>query len=223
MRKLSEDQAWNTAGFTEVFDISTPLGTVASYPGDKLYALEWISRIEDGSDFDLSALTLSSHAGAHLDAPAHLIKGARTIDQYSLRRFLVPAQVISVIDGESIEPSALQGIDIRSGDALLFQTSNSSRGLLQQRDFREPYIYLSLAAARLCVALGASLVGIDCLSVDRYGDDAAPAHHSLLESDVLILEGIDLLGLSPGRYLLLCLPLKISGGEAAPVRAVLVR
>lgn len=223
MRKASVDQAGSITGFAEVYDISASLETVASYPGDRLFSLEWLSRIEDGAGYNLSALTLSSHAGTHLDAPAHLLKDGRTIEQYPLQRFLVPAQVIPVVEVESIKPSDLQGVKIKSGGALLFQTNNSVTGILRQRDFKESYVYLSEAAARLCVDLGAGLVGIDSLSVDRYGDDSAPAHHSLLENDVLILEGIDLQGVPPGHYLLLCLPLKIAGGEASPARAALVR
>ncbi|MDM7912005.1 MAG: hypothetical protein QUS09_02820, partial [Methanotrichaceae archaeon] len=68
-----------------------------------------------------------------------------------------------------------------------------------------------------------SLVGIDYLSVDKYGNNAAPVHHLLLKNDVLILEGIDLKEVSPGEYFLLCLPLRLKGAEAAPARAVLAR
>jgi arylformamidase len=222
----SEIPPKNIPDFTEVHDISAPLGTVAAYPGDRQYSREWMSRLEDGGDFSLSALALSSHAGTHLDAPAHLLKSGRTLDQYPLKRFILPAQVISVDDKsveESIQASALQNLKINPGEALLFRTGNSSRGLLRRPAFSEEFVYLSVDAARLCVALGISLVGIDCLSVDRYGDASAPVHRCLLENDVLILEGIDLEAVSPGRYLLICPPLRIKDAEAAPARAVLVR
>jgi len=212
--------------FTEAQDISACLGTVAAYPGDRQYSLEWLSRLEDGEDFSLSALALSSHAGTHLDSPAHLLKSGKTLDQYPLTRFILPAQVISANPAppqESIPASTLQGYKINPGEALLFRTGNSSRGLLHRPDFSEKYVYLSMDAAKLCVALGVGLVGIDCLSVDRYEDDSAPVHRCLLENDILILEGIDLESVSPGRYLLVCLPLRIKDTEAAPARAVLLR
>jgi len=222
----SEIPPKNIPDFTELHDISALLGSVATYPGDRKYSLEWLSRLEEGKDYSLSALALSSHAGTHLDAPAHLLKNGRTLDLYPLKRFILPAQVISVDDNsveESISASALQCLKINPGEALLFRTGNSSRGLLRRPAFSEEFVYLSVDAARLCVTLGVGLVGIDCLSVDRYGDAFAPVHRCLLENDVLILEGIDLEAVSPGRYLLLCLPLRIKNAEAAPARAVLVR
>jgi arylformamidase len=74
----------------------------------------------------------------------------------------------------------------------------------------------------MAAQMGAKLLGIDSLSVDRYDDLSLQAHRILLEHDALILEGIDLGCVPPGRYTLVCLPLLIAGGEAAPARAVLL-
>jgi len=215
--------------FEEMHDITAILGLVPNYPGDRSFSLDWIVRPEDSSaqelnsGFRLSALSLSSHAGTHIDAPTHLSPKAKTLDQYPPQRFLIPAQVVSVGSDESIQPGCLDDIDVEEGDAVLFQTKNSSNGLLRRSGFEEKYVYLSEAAAKRCVALRISMVGIDYLSVDGYGDEAAPAHHCLLENDVLILESIDLQGVPPGKFILSCFPLRIKGNEAAPVRAVLLR
>ena len=221
----SDSEAWlsRVADFTEVYDISATLGKVAAYPGDQEYFCDWTSRIVGGADCNVSALTLCAHAGTHLDAPFHLLQKGKTLDMYPLVRFITPAQVVSAEKADSIRPLALQNLEIKKGEALLFRTDNSTRGLLHKTDFQEDYVYLSMEAAKICVASGVRIVGIDYLSVDRYGDLALPAHHCLLENDVLILEGIDLQGAAPGRYLLLCLPLRIKGSDASPVRAVLIR
>ena len=73
-----------------------------------------------GKTIAYPALALSSHAGTHLDFPIHLLKKGRTQDQYSLNRFIIPAQVISVAGEGPILPSCLQGckIDQRAGSAL---------------------------------------------------------------------------------------------------------
>jgi arylformamidase len=225
MSTESEIQIVNTSDFAEVHDIGVPLGATPVFPGDPQYSRMWLSRLEDGADYNLSALNLGSHTGAHLDAPAHIFKDGRTIDQYPLSRFILPAQVISVncnSAGDPIPSSALQDLKINKGEALLFKTDNSLRRLMHNSIFTEEFVYLSSEAASRCVALGISLVGIDYLSVDRYGDDLAPAHRCLLENDILILEGIDLNAVSPGKYQLICLPLNVMDVEAAPVRAVLV-
>lgn len=94
---------------------------------------------------------------------------------------------------------------------------------MHQPAFSREYVSLSLQAARLCVAQGLGLVGIDYISVDRFEDDSLPVHRMLLDNDVIILEGLDLVSVPAGRYQLICLPLKIEDAEASPVRAVLVR
>ena len=61
-----------------------------------------------------------------------------------------------------------------------------------------------------------------CEFPKKYGDHTFPVHRKLLGNNILILEGIDLLNVPSGKFTLLCLPLKIKGGEASPVRAVLL-
>jgi arylformamidase len=209
--------------FREVHDISAPLNMVPAYPGDRPYFREWMARLDEGGDYCLSALALSSHAGTHLDFPSHLLRGARAQDSYSLKRFIIPAEVISVPGEGPIPPSCLLGCKINKGQALLFKTGNSKRHLMNQAAFSEEFVCLSLDLAHLCVAGKVGLVGIDYLSVDKYGDDSLPVHRTLLENDVLILEGIDLADVPSGRYSLICLPLSLKDAEASPLRAVLVR
>jgi arylformamidase len=209
--------------FNEVYDISAPLNMVPAYPGDRPYFQEWVTKFDEGKGYCLSALALSSHAATHLDFPSHILKGSRAQDSYSLKRFIIPAKVISVQGEGPILLSSLQGCKINKGQALLFKTDNSKKRLLHQAAFSEEYVCLSLDAARLCVAGEVGLVGIDYLSIDKYDDDALPVHSTLLENDILILEGIDLADVPCGEYSLICLPLSIKDAEASPVRAVLVR
>jgi arylformamidase len=130
--------------------------------------------------------------------------------------------VISVEDVESIKPDSLDGLKTKRGDALLFKTTNSTSGLSRSGLFSEKFVYLSEEAADVCVNLGAGLVGIDYISIDRYGDDMAPVHYKLLKEGILILEGINLMDVPSGDYTLLCPPLKMKGAEASPVRALLL-
>jgi len=74
--------------------------------------------------------------------------------------------------------------------------------------------------ARYLVEAGVKLVGIDYLSVESVEGDGE-VHQTLLANGVLILEGLNLEEVEPGEYELICLPLKIKGGDGAPVRALL--
>jgi arylformamidase len=75
-------------------------------------------------------------------------------------------------------------------------------------------------AARELVAQGVRLLDIDYLSIAPSGDPA-PTHRALLEAGVVIVEGLDLRAAAPGRYELVCLPLRIEGADGARARALL--
>jgi len=213
----------HASDFKEFYDISAPLEMAPIYPGDLPFSLEWIARLNEGDSYNLSALALGSHAGTHLDYPSHLLKSGKSQDQYPLKRFILPAEVVCVSGEGPVLPGSLQDCRIERGHSLLFKTRNSEQRLMHQAAFSEDFVSLSLGLAQLCVVMGVSLVGIDYFSVDKYGDDSLPIHHTLLENDVLILEGIDLADVPCGRYSLICLPLSIKGAEASPVRAILLR
>ena len=93
--------------------------------------------------------------------------------------------------------------------------------MMQETRFTEDFTRLDKGAAEALVRLGVRLVGIDYLSVE-FGDPGLPVHRTLLDAGVVILEGLDLSLIRPGRYELVCLPLKVIGGDGAPARAALL-
>ena len=206
----------------ELLDISAPVEIAPLYPGDSPLSRQWMAGLGTESNYSLSVFSLGSHTGTHIDFPSHILRDGSPLDSYPPERFITPARVIAVQECDAVPAQALQDVNIQRGEAILFKTSNSIQGRMHNPTFRDEYVSLSPAAAELCVRLGAGLVGIDYISVDRYEDESLPVHNILLKNDVLILEGIDLGAVSPGRYWLICLPLKIKDSEAAPVRAVLV-
>jgi len=207
-----------------VYDISVFLGAEdIDYPGAPQYSRELVAEIEGGAFCDLSKLVMSTHSGTHIDTPAHFIGGGKNLDEYPIEKWILPAHVVSIKDREAIRPSELKNVDIKPSDALLFKTDNSISGRCTSGVFSERFVYMSPEAADFCVEKKVSLVGIDYITTDRYGDENFPAHHKLLGNEVLILEGINLKEVPPGRYTLFCLPLKIKGAEGAPARAILVR
>jgi arylformamidase len=210
--------------YQEIYDITVFLGGEAvNWPGNPPYHRELVSKIEDGERLNLSKLTLNTHIGTHVDTPSHFIAEGKTLDDYSIERWILPAQVASIKDRKVIQPSELANLDLRPGDALLFKTANSTSGLCVSGEFSESFVHMSPEAADFCVAQKIGLIGIDYASVEKYGMEDFPVHHKLLGNGILILEGINLKEVPPGRYTLFCLPLKIKGAEGSPARAVLVR
>jgi len=206
----------------ELFDITMPIHSeMPVFPGDDPPQQKWLHRIQNGDGNNLSALALGSHTGTHVDAPYHFVENGITLDQVPLEVFVGKALVIEITNPDSISIDGLRRHPIASAERVLFKTRNSST--LSRSGFQEDFVYIELAAAEYLVRQGVRLVGVDYLSVDQYGSDSNPAHHTLLGHGVVILEGTDLSLVEPGTYTLVCLPLKVTGAEGAPVRALLMR
>ncbi|HUS92654.1 MAG TPA: cyclase family protein [Phycisphaerae bacterium] len=210
--------------FDELYDITIRLGVESTvWPGDPEYSRELVSSIAEGSVSNVSLLRMTAHTGTHVDTPAHFLAGGRGLDDYDAGEFIRPACVIEVPDAAVIPSAAVEAADVRPGDAVLFKTRNSLDGRIAAGEFFEDGVSLSVEAARRCLDRRAGLVGIDYFTVDAYGDRGFGAHYLLLGAGVLILETINLRDVPPGRYTLLCLPLRLAAAEASPVRAVLLR
>ncbi|MEA2063219.1 MAG: cyclase family protein [Gemmatimonadota bacterium] len=208
----------------DLFDISITLGQESTtYPGDPAYKRETVCSLETGGVAQVSKLTLCAHSGTHIDLPAHFIAGSRTIEQYPVEDFLMPAQVVGIENRTCVTRAELEKKNLARDHALLFKTANSSSGLVTSGHFQPEWVYLGLDAAEFCVEQKIPLVGLDYLSLDRYGDKDYPVHHKVLSTGMIVLENINLKSVPEGRYFLFCFPLKTGGAEGAPVRAVLAR
>jgi arylformamidase len=202
-------------------DVTVPLRDgLVHWPGDPRFAIERVAEIERGDPATVSKLTMGVHTGTHMDAPAHYLRGGTTIDALPLDATVGPARVIAISDPESIKPAELRSLGVRRGERLLFRTRNSGRRWTQEA-FIEDFVYLAADAARLLADRGVRCVGVDYLSVGGFHRDGRETHEALLAVGVWIIEGLDLSAVEPGRYELICLPLRIVGAEGAPARALL--
>jgi arylformamidase len=176
-------------------------------------------RMSRGDPNNSSGVAMSLHAGTHIDAPFHFVADGATIDQLPLERFIGPALVHAVEAERYIEPRHVEALDLTGVSRVLFKTRNSA--LLRRKDYEPDFAAFSVAAAEALAARGVTLVGLDYLSVAHAGEEQVPVHRAFLTRGVALLEGIDLTEVDPGRYDLICLPVKIRGGDGAPCRAVL--
>ncbi len=209
--------------FKSIYDITVLLGEESiTYPGDPVFLRELVTTLKDQGDCELSRLSMSSHSGTHMDAPSHFIQGGKSIDRYGPEDFMFSAVILETKDDRIIHPKEMKNIRIDPGDALLFKTENSRSGRCKSGAFSQDYVYLSEEAADLCIEKGVGLIGIDYITIDRYNDATFAIHHKILGNNILILEGIDLSEVPPGRFTLFCPALKIKNGEASPVRAFLL-
>lgn len=202
-------------------DISVPLrDAMVHWPDDPPVSIRRIADIEHGATLNLTMISMGVHSGTHIDAPVHFIRGGKGVEHVPLDTVVGRARVIEIGDPESIKPDELAGHRIRRGERILFKTRNSS-GIWQHDEFVEDYVFISDAAADYLVERGIRLVGIDYLSVGSYRYGGDQVHNTLLGAGVWILEGLNLSNVTPGNYDLICLPLKIVGGDGAPARAII--
>jgi arylformamidase len=204
-----------------VIDISVPNGPRQHvYPGDPPPRVEQAKAIARGDVCNVSLLTMGSHTGTHVDAPYHFIDGAPRLGEVPLDRMVGEALVVDLRGRAVVDAAALAAAPLREDDILLCRTDNSERWAADT--FQTDFTYLTLDAAALLVERGVRAVGIDYLSIEEFGSADFPVHHRLLGAGVFVIEGLDLRGVDPGRYTLVCLPLKFADLDGAPARAVLL-
>jgi len=201
-----------------LIDISVLISeNLPAFPGDPAVHLERIG--EAANPFHLTRLSLGSHCGTHIDAPAHLIREGATVDAIPLEWLVGSCRVVDMRGARNtLSAGILKPLPLAGVRRLLLRTDNSA--LWQQPGFSENYVGLAPDAANYLVELGIRLIGIDYLSIEPPGD-RSEVHNILLGAGVVILEGLDLSAAAAGDYELLCLPLKLSGIDGAPCRAVL--
>ena len=202
-----------------IYDVTVPLTPgLPVYPGDPPFEIESLQRA--GTDaFSLSRMSLVTHTGTHVDAPAHFVPGGTTIDALPAEILMGKTRVVEILARERIDRADLEAQDLRDDLRILLKTRMS--GQMQKPEFQEDHLYLTGDAAAYVAQAGLKLVGFDYLSIDRFGASDFPAHHALLGADVVIVEGLDLSEVPPGEYDMICLPLRVAGGDGAPARVML--
>jgi arylformamidase len=195
-----------------IHDVSVPLRTgMVVYPGDPEFSIERVMSLAAGDVANVSRIDLGVHTGTHVDAPLHFVDGASSVEALDLDVLVGPAVVVEVPGTGDIGADAV----VDGAERILFKTRNSAAWA--EDGFYEDYASISPEAATRLVEVGARLVGVDYLSVG-----GVETHRTLLRAGVIAVEGLDLRGIEPGTYTLVCLPLKLDGSDGAPARAILI-
>ena len=194
-----------------IHDVSVPIRPgMITYPGDPDVSLERVLSLADGAVANVSRLTLGVHTGTHVDAPVHFIEGASATEHLPVETLIGPARVVAA---ETLAADELQALELP--ERLLLKTSNSE--LWANDEFTHDFVSLDGAAARVLVEGGVRLVGIDYLTI---GDEEA--HRILLGAGVVVVEALDFRGVEPGKYQLVCAPLRLVNSDGAPARVLLL-
>ena len=206
-----------------IYDISLPISeSLIVWPGDPPVRITQPSHLDQGDTATVSHLCMSAHIGTHVDAPAHFIPGGAGVEALDLNVLVGPALVIEALDVDVLSADVLEGLSIPAHtERVLFRTRDSDRWARGEREFSKDYVSITEDGARWLVAHGVRLVGVDYLSVGAF-HGGGPTHRTLLNAGVIPVEGLNLSGIEPGVYQLVCLPLRITGADGAPARVILI-
>lgn len=202
-----------------IYDISPLLDpSVAVWPGDAPFERTQSLSIAEGSSVNLSSMSLSLHTGAHADAPSHFEDGTASIEQMDLSIYFGPVRLVTVEAEKTISAGDLSEVLKAKPQRLLVRCNPGFDPQL----FPERFVHFSTEAAEAIGRAGVRLVGLDAPSVDFVDSKELPCHHIFHRHGTAILENLLLQGVPDGDYQLIALPLRIAGGDASPVRAVLM-
>ena len=192
------------------------------WPGDPKLSMQLASGIAKGDVANITRIEMGAHTGTHLDAPFHFQMNGAGVDQLPLEILIGPCRVfdLSELTGP-ITRAALEKCDFAGVTRALFKTRNSRHWAEDDREFDKKFLAVAADAAKYLVDRGVKLVGVDYLSVEAFGSTEYPVHDTLLGAGVVIIETLNLSGVSAGDYELIALPVKLKGADGAPARVVL--
>jgi arylformamidase len=202
-------------------DVTFPVRSgMVHWPDNPEIRVEKMLDMEKGAICNVSTLSLGAHTGTHMDGLLHFINRGKPLDQMPVDVGMGPARVIEIRDKVSIKVDHLHSYRIKAGERIIFKTLNTKKSWKSDR-FDDNFVYISQEAAGYLAERRIQMVGIDYLSVGGYYKDGVETHLALLGNGIWIVEGLDLSRIKPGKYDLICLPMKVLNSDGAPARALL--
>lgn len=208
-----------------LIDLSYPLENgQPSYPGDP--ALELVEHATVASDgARVTRITMGTHQGTHLDAPAHIFADGRSVEAIPLEQLFGPARLVDLTPGGALGPGTLLDVArlqphaeaFQPGARVLYRTGWERR--FGTSDYFHDFPVLTLEAARWIADRRIRLLGMDTPSP---GEPWRECHQVLLHPDreIVLVENLANLGRLPERFTFIGFPLPLAGCDGSPLRAV---
>lgn len=212
----------------QIFDISRVLSNdLAPWPGDTPFHFELKWKMAEGATVNVGAVRMGVHNGTHADAPFHFEQGADTIERMPLEIYLGDAVVVDLT--KQFETDRSRQIAVADLESCSDALERAQRLLLKTGVWKDSKVFpdwipvIAPDVPEWLRARQVKLIGLDLPSVDSIDAKKLVNHYALAAANIAIVESLDLSGVDPGMYHFSALPLRISGGDAGPVRAILWR
>lgn len=183
------------------------------YPGDPKTKIE-SAGIFDKDGYEDHFVSIGTHAGTHIDAPRHMVKGGKSLDEIPVDQFFGKGVLIKVED-RKFDLAEIKKVDIQEGDVVLFFTGMSE--VYHESEYYDDYPAVSEEIANYLVSKKIKMVGVDMCSVDH---EPFPVHRILLKDEILIIENLTNLAELEGKnFKIYAFPIKLQI-DGAPTRVV---
>jgi arylformamidase len=167
-------------------------------------------------------ITMYTHTATHMDAPIHIIKGARTLDELPIDKFIGPGMVIDCkhLGGKNITLDFLKPFEekIQNAEFILFNSGWWAKWKTEA--YFEGFPTLTIEAAAWLTTFHLKGIGLDSISLDPVPDLTLPNHKIVLAKEIIIIENMCNMDALPAEFMFQCFPLKIEKADGSPVRAV---
>jgi arylformamidase len=202
---------------SRIIDISMELNEkTVVWKDDEPPRLQALARIPQ-APVNFTWLSFGSHAGTHIDAPYYLFNDRWTADQIPFDRLIGRCQVLDLTGvDDMITAKELMKKDIRQ-KIILLKTKNSD-DLMEA--FNPSHVAMDESAAQYLIDKGVLTLGFDYQSFERGGK--CDIHRMFLERSITLIDNLRLKHASAKEYELICLPVKVTGIDGAPARAILL-
>lgn len=214
-------------GFKKIIDLThTITEDMPVYPGTDQPVLRVMATC-DKDGFKETLLTIWSHVGTHMDAPAHLYTSRMTLDSFPAEQFCGSALVIDCTGLKAGQRITMEHIDrvkekAEQAEFILFHTGWDA--YWGSADYFGDYPYITDEVAEYLIHSKKKGVGLDVIGIDPIADANLSIHRRLLaETEIVIIENLTNLGQVGGELFTLCaLPLKYKDADGAPARAIAI-
>jgi arylformamidase len=201
-----------------LWDISPTISAaIPVWPGDTRFEASATWEIGNGCPVHVSRMTMTTHLGAHTDAPSHYDPAGASIDAVALDPYIGPCRVIHCIGVACVLPEHVAALLDDVPPRVLLRTYDKA----PQSEWDAGFPAIAPQTIALLASRGVVLIGTDAASLDPQDSKTLDAHHAVREHKMAILEGVVLDAVAAGDYELIALPLKLAGMDASPVRAIL--
>lgn len=199
-------------------DITMPLlNNGAVWPGDTPYHFKLSATMKETGSVNIGEINSSLHNGTHMDAPFHYDDSGKTIDQLDVSIGIGRCRIVDVTGLDKVTVSDLVKLNLLGTSRLLFHMLDRDPAV-----FPEKFPLLTSEAIDYLAKQGVKLIGTDAPSVDAVDSKTLPIHLAIHRANITIIENLYLNDVPAGHYHLYAVPLKIVGGDASPVRALVL-